>query len=256
MRTGRLLRSERHALRELEVARDAALSASRAKTIFLANMSHEIRTPLTTVLAAAEILEDTHLDELQLKLLAKMSRSGNLLMSLVDGVLDFSRVEAGQVEIRSVEFDLHVLVADAVDVYEPRARQMGVRFEWDLDPQVPRMVMGDPTRLLQVVLNLLDNAMKFTHHGRVTLVVRPAAVDDEAVEIVVADTGIGIRTEDQAFVFDSFRQVDGSTTRRYGGSGLGLAICKELTGRMGGSITLRSDVGSGSTFVVRLPFAS
>lgn len=251
VRTGRLLRSEARAQRALEVARDAALEASRAKTMFLANMSHEIRTPLTTVLAAAEILEDTPLDELQLKLLAKMHRSGNLLMSLVEGVLDFSRVEAGQVELQSVELDLHILVADAVDVYVPRARQAGVRFEWHLDPGVPQMVMGDPTRLLQIVLNLLDNALKFTPHGRVRLVVRPA--EGDSVDFIVDDTGIGIRPEDQASVFESFKQVDGSTTRRYGGSGLGLAICKELTELMGGSITVQSQFDSGSTFVVRVP---
>lgn len=255
VRTGRLLRFEASALRELEVARDTALNASRAKSMFLANMSHEIRTPMTTVLAAAEILEDTPLDELQLELLAKMKRSGHLLMSLVEGVLDFSRVEAGQVELQKVQFDLHVLVADAVDVYVPRARQAGVRFEWLLDPGVPQLVTGDPTRLQQIVINLLDNALKFTPHGRVSLVVRPAEGDDEGVELIVDDTGIGIRQEEQASVFESFKQVDGSTTRRYGGSGLGLAICKELTELMGGSITVQSQLGSGSTFVVRIPLA-
>lgn len=255
VRTGRLLRFEASALRELEVARDAALNASRAKSMFLANMSHEIRTPMTTVLAAAEILEDTPLDELQLELLAKMKRSGHLLMSLVEGVLDFSRVEAGQVELQTVQFDLHVLVAEAVDVYAPRARQAGVRFEWLLDPGVPQLVTGDPTRLQQIVINLLDNALKFTPHGRVSLVVRPAEGDDEGVELIVDDTGIGIRQEEQASVFESFKQVDGSTTRRYGGSGLGLAICKELTELMGGSITVQSQLGSGSTFVVRIPLA-
>ncbi len=256
VRTGRLLRSEASALRELEVARDAALKASSAKSMFLANMSHEIRTPLTTVLATAEILEDTPLNELQLKLVAKMNRSGNLLMSLVEEVLDFSRVEAGRIDLQSVEFDLHLLVADVVDVQVPRARQAGMRFEWHLDPGVPRMVVGDPNRLHQVVLNLLDNALKFTPHGRVRLDVRPAEGDDEGVDFIVDDTGIGIRHEDQASVFESFKQVDGSTTRRYGGSGLGLAICKELTELMGGSITVQSQFGSGSTFVVRIPLAT
>ena len=254
VRTGRLLRSNAGAMRELELARDAALEASRAKSMFLANMSHEIRTPLTTVLASAEILEDTPLNDLQLRLLAKMNRSGNLLMSLVEGVLDFSRVEAGQVDLRCVEFDLHTLVGDAADAYVPRARQADLEFGWHLDPLVPRTVLGDPTRVLQVVNNLLDNALKFTHQGRVTLEVRPAASDHTGcVEFVVADTGIGIREEDQASVFESFSQVDGSTTRRYGGNGLGLAICKDLTELMGGTLTLSSGLGSGSTFVVRIP---
>ena len=251
VRTARLLRSEARAHHELEVARDAALEASRAKSMFLANMSHEIRTPLTTVLATGELLEDTPLNDVQHTLLAKMNRSGNLLMSLVEGVLDFSRVEAGQVNVRSVEFDLHTLVTDAADVLAPRACQAGIRFELDLDPEVPRTVLGDPTRLAQVVGNLLDNALKFTHQGGVRLVVRPAG--GHHVELRVEDTGIGIREVDLASVFDTFRQVDGSTTRRYGGSGLGLAICKELTELMGGSLTVQSQFGAGSTFVTRIP---
>ncbi|MGZ5404235.1 MAG: sensor histidine kinase [Nocardioides sp.] len=251
VRTARLLRSEARAHRELQVARDAALEASRAKSMFLANMSHEIRTPLTTVLATGEILEDTPLTHVQAELLAKMNRSGNLLMSLVEGVLDFSRVEAGQVDLQSVEFDLHTLVADAADALVQRARHAGIRFEWHLDPGVPRAVVGDPNRLLQVIGNLLDNALKFTHQGRVGLTVSPAA--GERVEFVVDDTGIGIREVDLASVFETFSQVDGSTTRRYGGSGLGLAICKELTELMGGSLTVQSQFGSGTTFVVRIP---
>jgi signal transduction histidine kinase len=227
--------------------------------MFLANMSHEIRTPLTTVLATGEILEDTPLDDLQLTLLEKMHRSGELLKTLVEGILDFSRIEAGQLVLASTAFDLHAMVADAADVYELRAVQAGLRFEWRMGPCVPRMVVGDAGRLYQVLANLLDNALKFTHHGEVGLVVRMA--DDEGdganggVEFTVSDTGIGIPTEDQKSVFESFHQVDGSMTRRYGGSGLGLAICKELTQLMGGSISVQSQPGAGSTFVIRIPLA-
>ncbi len=259
VRTGRLLRSEERAHRELEVARDAALEASRAKSMFLANMSHEIRTPLTTVLATGEILEDTPLNAVQAKLLGKMHRSGEQLMSLVEGILDFSRVEAGLVELASVEFDLHTLIDDVADDYGPRAKQRGIRFEWDLDPRVPRTVVGDPRRLFQVITNLLDNALKFTPEGRVSLGIRPAEDGGngvEFIEFVVGDTGIGIRKKDQTSLFESFHQVDGSATRRYGGSGLGLAICKELTELMGGSVTIDSQLGSGSTFVVRIPLSS
>jgi signal transduction histidine kinase len=260
VRTARLIRSEERAHRELEIARDAALEASRAKSMFLANMSHEIRTPLTIVLATGEILEDTPLDELQLNLLGKMHRSGELLKTLVEGILDFSRIEAGQLELASTQFDLHALVVDAADVYLPRAIQEDIRFVWHLDPCVPRMVVGDPTRLFQVLTNLLDNALKFTHHGQVRLVVRPAKAKDEGgagdgVEFIVDDTGIGIREVDQESVFESFSQVDGSTTRHYGGNGLGLAICKELIQLMGGSITVQSQFGLGSTFVIRIPLA-
>jgi signal transduction histidine kinase len=261
VRTARLIRSDERAHRDLEVARDAALEASRAKSMFLANMSHEIRTPLTTVLATGEILEDTPLDDLQLELLEKMHRSGELLRTLVEGILDFSRIEAGQLKLALTAFDLHAMVADAADIYVPRAIQAGIGFEWHLDPCVPRTVVGDPGRLFQVLSNLLDNALKFTHQGRVGLVVRPVRANGggdgagEVVEFIVADTGIGIREEDQESVFESFTQVDGSMTRSYGGSGLGLAICKELTELMGGSIAVQSEYGAGSTFVIRIPLA-
>ncbi len=259
LRTARLIRSEGRARREVEAARDAALEASLAKSTFLANMSHEIRTPLTTVLAAGEILEDTPLDDLQLSLLGKMHRSGDRLKILVEGILDFSRIEAGQLVLASTPFDLHAMVTDAADVYELRAIEAGVSFEWHLDSCSPRMVVGDAGRLFQVLTNVLDNALKFTHQGQVSLVVRPTNTDDqvggagEVVEFVVNDTGIGIRDEDQESVFESYRQVDGSMTRRYGGNGLGLAICRELTELMGGSITVKSQFGVGSTFVIRIP---
>ena len=257
VRTARLIHSEERGRLELEVARDAALEASRAKSMFLANMSHEIRTPLTTVLATREILvEDTDVDDVQVGLLEKMERSGDILRSLVEGILDFSRIEAGQLELKSTTFDLHALVADTADTYESRATQADIGFTWDLDPRVHRMVIGDPGRLFQVLTNILDNALKFTHHGQVSLHVRPAELDSEdSVEFVVRDTGIGIPEDDHASVFESFSQVDGSTTRRYGGNGLGLAICKELVVLMGGTITLQSQFGIGSTFVIRIPLA-
>ncbi|WP_244928044.1 ATP-binding protein [Nocardioides sp. W7] len=260
MRTARLIRSEADARRELEGARDAALAASRAKSMFLANISHEVRTPLTTVLATAEILEDTPLDDAQLKLVARLHRSGRLLKRLVEDILDFSRIEAGQLQLASTAFDLHAMVADAADAYEPQANQAGIRFDSHLEPGVPRTVVGDPGRLFQVLTNLLDNAVKFTHRGHITLTARPAPAGHECrevhgVELIVADTGIGIREEDHQSVFESFSQVDGSATRSYGGSGLGLAICRELAQLMGGSITLHSEYGVGTTVVVRLPVA-
>ncbi len=247
---------------ELEVARDAALAASEAKSLFLANMSHEIRTPLTTVLATAEILEDTDLDDLQLNLLERMHRSGGLLKTLVEGILDFSRIEAGQLELASKPFDIHTLVADVGGNYAPRASHTGIRFDWHLDPCLPKMVVGDPGRLLQVLTNLLDNALKFTHQGQVGLVVRPSQAADEGrgwvegVEFVVRDTGIGIAQKDQASIFEVFSQVDASATRNYEGTGLGLAICKRLTELMGGTITVDGQLAVGSTFTVRLPLVA
>ncbi len=259
IRTARLIRTEGRALLEIERARDAALDASKAKSMFLANMSHEIRTPLTTVLATAEILEDTALDDVQRTLVMRMHRSGELLRTLVEGILDFSRIEAGHLDLAATEFDLRAAVAEIGDAYAPRATTTGLQFDLYLDPEVRRMVVGDPARLLQVITNLLDNALKFTHEGTVGLSVRPGPTDAavaggvDDIEFVVHDTGIGIRESDQQAVFESFSQVDGSMTRRYGGSGLGLAICAELTELMGGSISLSSEYGVGSTFVVRVP---
>ena len=244
---------------ELEVARDAALAASEAKSLFLANMSHEIRTPLTIMLATSEILEDSDLDELQRDLLERMQRSGGSLKTLVEGILDFSRIEAGQVDLALKPFDIQALVADAADVYELRAGRAGNGFTCVLDPAVPRMVVGDPGRLFQVLSNLLDNALKFTHDGQVGLAVRPAETRPgasdvgEALEIIVHDTGIGIAAADQDAIFEAFSQVDGSATRRYEGTGLGLAICRQLTELMGGTIALDSQPGVGSAFTVRLP---
>ena len=256
VRTARLIRSEERALRQLERARDAALDASRAKSMFLANMSHEIRTPLTTVLATAELLEDTALDEEQSYLLEKMTRSGQLLTSLVEGILDFSRIEAGQLRLESAAFDLYTVVADAAAACAPRAARQGLRFDSTIDPGIPRIVVGDRDRLYQVLTNLLDNAVKFTNAGQVSLHVRPTTDATQAVEFIVSDTGIGIPEQHQKKVFDSFHQVDGSITRSYGGNGLGLAICKELTELMSGSMSVQSHFGAGSTFVARIPLAA
>jgi signal transduction histidine kinase len=259
VRMALLIRSEERAHHDLERARDEALEASRAKSMFLATMSHEIRTPLTMVLGAGEMLEETPLDELQSDLVRRMRRSGGLLRTLVDGILDFSRIEAGEVDLCVAPFDVRDLAADLVDVYLPRAAASDIGFECVLDPGVPRTVVGDRDRLLQVLSNLLDNAFKFTHAGQVRLEVRPCASGAPGpsghLEILVADTGIGIPDAELAAVFESFRQVDGSTTRRYGGTGLGLAICRQLTELMGGSLSVTSEPGAGSVFLVRLPVA-
>ncbi|MBZ5739832.1 sensor histidine kinase [Nocardioides mangrovi] len=252
VRTGRLLISEDRSRRELALARDHALAASEAKSMFLANMSHELRTPLTTVLAASELLEDTPMTEPQLRLLARMQRAGQRLMTLLESLLDFSRVEAGQVTLQSVDFDLAEVLDDIVAGRLADAQARSVELSREIHPDLPRSVTGDPVRVAQVIGNLVDNAVKFTHEGRVSVEARPAD-DDRCVRITVTDTGIGIRESDQVSVFSSFTQVDGSATRRYEGSGLGLAICKELIDLMGGSISLASEVGRGSTFDVVLP---
>ncbi|WP_185995477.1 GAF domain-containing sensor histidine kinase [Nocardioides campestrisoli] len=242
---------------QLESARDAALAASNAKSMFLANMSHEIRTPLTTVLAASELLEDTELDELQGKLLERLQLSGGLLLSLVESLLDFSRIESGHTTLHEAEFDLPAMVRDIVDASLPRARRQGLVLEWAMEPGTPRLVTGDRTRVVQVLNNLVDNALKFTPHGGVRVDVRPYCDDgDRGVQLVVADTGIGIDQDDQATIFEAFRQVDGSSTRQYAGTGLGLAICKQLAELMGGTISVSGAPGEGSTFTLRLPLTA
>jgi len=253
VRTARLMRSEARAHREMQRARDAALEASHAKSMFLATMSHEIRTPPTLVLGVAELLAETPLDEEQRMLLTRMRRSGDVLAGLVDDVLDFSRIEAGRVDLTPVPVDLSGVVVHLLDTYAPRAARAGIRLEHGMHPDAPVTVVADRGRLLQVLGNLLDNATKFTQQGSVRLDVRPAADDPGTVELVVSDTGIGICAADLPTVFESFRQVDGSTTRRYGGTGLGLAICRQLVLAMGGDLAVTSEPGVGSTFVVRLP---
>jgi signal transduction histidine kinase len=257
VRAGRLILSEERAQRELVLARDAALAASEAKSMFLANISHELRTPLTTVLVTGGLLTETSLDPTQRNLLERMHRSGTQLQSLVESVLDFSRLDAGQAVLQPAEFDLHLMVTDVVDAHLPRATRKGIGFAWEIDPGLPRDVVGDRTRVFQVLSNLVENALKFTEAGRVHVSARPVeGRGDEAayaVEFVVADTGIGIGDDDQAAIFESFRQVDGSATRHYQGTGLGLAICKDVTELLGGTISVESELGVGSTFTVRIP---
>ncbi|UFN44609.1 ATP-binding protein [Nocardioides okcheonensis] len=259
VRTYRLMRAEQDVLRDLEVARDEALAASRAKSMFVATMSHELRTPLTTVLACAEMLEDTPLTQAQRDLVHRMRRAGGLLQSLVEDILDFSRMEAGHVELAAVPFDLHALAAELAEANRARARFARVDLDLHIGPDVPRAVVGDPARLMQVAGNLLDNALKFTDAGRVRLDLRRS--DNEPalrgatvwVEVVVSDTGIGIARDRLDSIFSVFEQVDGTTTRRHGGSGLGLAIAHQLVTLMGGSLRVRSELAVGSEFVAELP---
>jgi signal transduction histidine kinase len=216
-------------------------------------MSHEIRTPLTSVLGTAEMLEATALDARQSRLVQRIRRSGEALHGLVADVLDHASIETGQLRVASVRFDLRALVDDLAHDQRGLARRAGLGFEWSVDARVPRHVVGDEHRVRQVLSHLLDNARKFTPAGTVRLDVRtvPGAVD--AVELAVEDTGIGMRTDDLESIFEPFRQLDGSSTRRYGGTGLGLATARRLTELMGGSLDVTSEPGVGSRFVVRIP---
>ncbi|GAA4378071.1 hypothetical protein GCM10023146_35520 [Nocardioides caricicola] len=248
--------TERNALRcDLEYARQVAEDASEAKSLFLANMSHEIRTPLTSVLAASEMLADTVTSEMQQRLVDTMQRSGARLLRLVDDILDFSRVEAGQTMLRDDPFDLYALLDELSRNAASIAEAKGVLLTCTVDPAVPHELLGDADRVSQVVGNLLDNAVKFTDHGYVRLDASLDGSDGEhgTVVIKVEDSGLGMAPEQQERIFEAFRQADPSITRSYGGTGLGLAICKTLVELMGGTITVDSTFAVGTEFTVRVP---
>ncbi|HSB61481.1 MAG TPA: PAS domain S-box protein, partial [Vicinamibacteria bacterium] len=237
---------------DLAIAKEAAEAASRAKSSFLASVSHEIRTPLNAILGAAELLGESPLSEDQRKLVALFRHAGEDLLVLINDLLDLSKIEAESLELERIPFDLGDLVGRVLDLMRLRARQKGLAIEGLVSPAAPAWLVGDPTRLRQVLVNLLGNAVKFTEAGRVGL--RVEAEDDggdqgaSVLRFSVEDTGIGIPPENQGSIFDQFTQVDSSTTRKYGGTGLGLAISRRLVELMGGHIWVESALGRGSTF--------
>jgi signal transduction histidine kinase/ActR/RegA family two-component response regulator len=237
----------------LERAQEDAVAASRAKSTFLAMMSHELRTPMNGVLGMAFALKQTKLNRRQAEQVDMLIRSGDGLMAILNDILDISKIEAGKFELEEAAVDLRELGLRVHDLWTEVASAKGVALIYEVDPATPAWVTGDPTRIRQIMLNLVSNALKFTTTGEVRLTIRPTV---KGVELRVSDTGPGIPAEQQARLFQVFQQAEASTARRFGGTGLGLAICRQLSEMMGGKIELESRQGGGSTFRVLLPLAA
>ncbi len=243
--------------KRLMATNKAAEASTRIKSEFLANMSHEIRTPMNVIIGMTELTLAGELEHRQRKRLGMVKSSADALLKIIDDILDFSKIEAGKIQIESEEISLRSLLADLHAPLRVRAAEKGLDLSYVVTPATPDVLLGDPTRLRQVLLNLVGNGIKFTSEGYVELTVSCGDRDQETLNIhfVVTDTGIGISDSKQSTIFEPFSQADGSITRQFGGTGLGLSITRDLVSAMGGKITLKSVLGQGSVFEFTIPLA-